>query len=133
MGQTPSHTAWHAARGEGLPETWNAFGCDAYAARWEGVMDKAELYRAAADLLRRDGWCQYSYEDERRHCMAGALSAIKGHRLGNHHGAYDDIYGALASVLGTRCVAHFNDAYGMTADDAIAALEIAADLATSSP
>lgn len=87
-------------------------------------MTEAEMYRAAADLLRRDGWCQGYYRRGKSHCIVGALVKI---RTINH---CPDLPALRLSTLTGYPMSSFNDAPDMTADDAIAALEIAADLAS---
>ncbi len=91
-------------------------------------MTTSETLRAAAQYIREHGWRRQWYG---RHggprCMLGALWSA------NPESAYRDEWGRiLMDVCGCRA-ADFNDKYCKSADDAIAALEIAADLAEPSP
>lgn len=81
--------------------------------------------RAAADVLRRDGWTQGGLSADGRHCAIEALfRATAG--VGRALVAHD----ALRSQVGK--VATWNDTPGRTADEVIAALEAAADAADAS-
>ena len=87
-------------------------------------MTEAEMYREAAAILRRDGWCRIHLTDEKgRHCLFGALQ--KSNAVLDATKLYE-IIGAWNAMI-------FNDTECSSADDAIAILEIAADLATPSP
>lgn len=102
--------------------------------------------RAAAEVLKRDGWTQGAYHsDDGCHCALGAIARVISARsdrpnpdrwkpwadssvrlrldalaLANHLG--DPVFPRLA-------VTDWNDAPGRTADEVIAALEAAADAA----
>lgn len=88
-------------------------------------MTEAQMYRAAADILRRDGWCQGDRTDNNgRHCLMGALDEA----IGGNANAGRREWPALWEVTGDGLVMNFNDHHCRSARDAIAALEIAADL-----
>jgi hypothetical protein len=98
----------------------------------------ADACYGAANLLRKQGWGQGAYADFRGGrttpclCMSGGINkATSGH--------WDDTTSRVADrtknfvserVLDGLPVAEFNDYSCKTADDAIAALEIAGDIAT---
>lgn len=90
--------------------------------------------RAAADILRRDGWTQLRLHDEKGcHCVSGALiKAITGRNTSilaeQECARHVAAQAALASVVGTNVIA-YNDAEDRTQDEVIAALEAAADTA----
>ncbi len=83
---------------------------------------ESQCYRDAADLLRRDGWCKGNFRCGRLHCMLGALRYVSRRRR------IVDYWPRLIDVTGIPSV--FNDHPDTTKNDAIAALEIAADLAS---
>lgn len=88
-------------------------------------MTEAEMYRKAADLLRRDGWCKGEYINSAgKRCMYGAMIDAGVNRVGHP---------VLQALIDEWRVSRFNDHDCETIDDAIAALEIAADLAEPSP
>ncbi len=95
-------------------------------------MTEEQIYRAAAQLLRDKGW----FHSERNSvgieplCIGLAISRVCPEPVGVF--SYNDNLPHLHELIG-RSFVDFNDAPDMTADDAIAALEIAADLATPSP
>ncbi len=81
----------------------------------------------AAELLRRDGWCQHVLARGKERCLIGALCAAGG--------SLDlaQSYYLAVETLHQLCDVHiplFNDQHCKSVDDAIAALEIAADLVT---
>jgi hypothetical protein len=84
--------------------------------------------RAAAEVLRRDGWSRWHFErSDGAHCAAGAL-----HRVAPNSGA--GMARRLAAHRAfSRCTGHgvvqFNDYIAKDADEVIAALEAAADAA----
>jgi hypothetical protein len=97
--------------------------------------------RAAADVLRRDGWTQGDYVADGCHCLVGAIVAALGGKDGEGSIPIDNQPRALAA---RRTLAqHFgdmstdwwadlidwNDDPDRTADEVIAALEAAADAA----
>lgn len=96
-------------------------------------MMEAEMYRAAADLLRRDGWCRGRMRDGKLHCMAGALRKVGLRHKGVIFPATTPAPEVLRRVIGMVHIAMFNDFHCKSSNDAIAALEIAADLATPAP
>jgi hypothetical protein len=82
-----------------------------------------QVLRGAADYLREHGWRRRQYGcDGGPRCMMGALWSAGGDFL-----AIEEI-GVLMGVAGGR-ITEFNDVHCKTKNDAIAALEIAADLA----
>lgn len=92
------------------------------------IMTEAELYREAAKVLRKSGWCQGEYHDKHgHHCLLGAMGVVAEVADGRFY--YDDNpVPALKEVVGEPIC--FNDQTDQTAEDVIAALEIAADLAS---
>jgi hypothetical protein len=105
--------------------------------------------RAAAEVLRRDGWTQRSYHsDNGCHCALGAIAIVTGYhdmkRGPRSGGDWPELGcmvggrpGSAAEWLGeflnghpsASVVVDWNDKYGRTADEVIAALEAAADAA----
>ena len=82
------------------------------------------LYKAA-DYIRAHGWKRGSYgAPSGPRCMAGAILSVV-------HGPAQPIVDCqqLASVTDGLAAEMFNDYHCKSADDAIAALEIAADIA----
>ncbi len=94
-------------------------------------MTEEQMYRAAAKLLRRDGWCQKNYRSRGAHCIIGAIADASGIPVKE----VEDRILLPESIINqvTGWPIHFNDSDDMTKRDVIAALEIAADLATPSP
>lgn len=83
--------------------------------------------RAAADVLERDGWRQGELVDSYGcRCVLGAMDAAAPLR---REDAVEQMWNALADVVGTRAIVKWNDAPGRTADEVIAALRTAADRA----
>lgn len=82
---------------------------------------EAQIYRDAIKVLERDGWCQGFYTDfNGRHCIVGSMRN------------YFEMLpwpSTLQDVCGCS-ITEFNDVMCKTRDDAIAALSIAADLAS---
>jgi hypothetical protein len=75
--------------------------------------------RAAADVLRRDGWMQGDVINQAGHsCALGALAVVSEDR---EHAAYRAFRDYLGGPIGS-----WNDKPGRTADEVIAALEAAA-------
>jgi len=89
-----------------------------------------QILRAAAKYIRRHGWRQEEYgADGGPRCMAGAVRSVVGLEPDlPDTDEYEGLMSILEKVAGPN-IADFNDVYCRTADDAIAALEIAADLA----
>jgi hypothetical protein len=99
--------------------------------------------RAAAEVLRRDGWTQGDYYDFETgcHCVLGALIAAAGGPKATHpmdlappatRSRFDPAVKAVIDHLGFDYGLHvvdWNDAPGRTADEVIAALLAAADAA----
>lgn len=88
--------------------------------------------RAAAEVLRRDGWTQGAYRGARgSRCASDALCVVTGSTHQAEVGAaYERAMAAalaLASATGARAVWLWNDTPGRTADEVIAALLAAAD------
>lgn len=96
--------------------------------------------RAAAEVLRRDGWTQGGYFDGRRCCQAGALLRViepgakrtgelseHGHERWWHAQAVIDALVIPGGYGGTAI--EWNDEPDRTADEVIAALLAAADAA----
>jgi hypothetical protein len=82
-----------------------------------------QALRGAADYIREHGWARGKYEDDcGRVCMLGAMLS-SGLPLG------ENIPREIYMVTGDVDVVMFNDVHCKIANDAIAALEIAADLA----
>ena len=95
-------------------------------------MNEAEIYRKAAELLRRNGWASASWSQLNAaygpRCIGIALREAGG-PLPNYYST-ESSYPALQELLNDTCLAEFNDHHCETVDDALAALEIAADLAS---
>lgn len=88
--------------------------------------------RAAAEVLRRDGWTRGFYTDPETgaHCAVGAIrSAISMTDSAPMTPALNERWDALEVVLNGEGATFWNDAPGRTADEVIAALEAAADAA----
>jgi hypothetical protein len=90
--------------------------------------------RAAAEVLRRDGWTQEVFCDPSTgsRCAQGALDAVYAPR--ERDGSYDEsaedaAYAQVCAVIGTNRLISWNDEPGRTAEEVIAALEAAADAA----
>jgi hypothetical protein len=86
-----------------------------------------QVLRGAADYIREHGWLRGRQgQDGGPRCMVGAMWSI-----GLADMNIDEWFklGALTKVIGGEDVLLFNDDHCKTANDAIAALEIAADLA----
>jgi hypothetical protein len=83
-----------------------------------------QILRDAADYIRAHGWTRGQYEDgdSGQVCMIGAMLSV-----GLHFG--DPIPKEVYDVIGGGEVFKFNDHHCKSVRDAIAALEIAADLA----
>jgi hypothetical protein len=86
--------------------------------------------RAAAEVLRRDGWTQGGADPNGRRCVVEAILA-EGR---DWRRALDAFRKQIDSNSGLRYprgkgIAAWNDAPGRTADEVIAALEAAADAA----
>lgn len=98
------------------------------------MKNMAQLLRDAADIIRTRGWWQNwtrNYEKQAEApgteevCLWGALVDSAGMRTLDF--ALRNF--VEAEVLGGYLLSHFNDMHCQSADDAIALLEIAADLA----
>lgn len=80
-----------------------------------------------SDVLRRDGWCQFSWTDgEGRHCLSGAIGASslgRGAQMKLKTAAGVAVH---ASALGTAAIGYailWNDKKNRTAEEVIALLE----------
>lgn len=87
--------------------------------------------RAAAEVLRRDGWTKGTFTDAcGSHCVAGALSVVVGTGIADR---WRDGIELLCQTVGVKPwptnAYHWNDEPGRTADEVIAALLAAADAA----
>jgi hypothetical protein len=91
----------------------------------------AQDLRAAAEVLRRDGWTRDTFtDDDGCHCVAGAVGVVTGETY------IDRWREAIVTLAVSRGLApwplsvyRWNDAPERTADEVIAALEAAADAA----
>lgn len=86
--------------------------------------------RAAAEVLRRDGWTQGDLVDKDGcRCVLGAIDRAAWERL-DERSVDDDLvqemWTAVAKIIGTNAIVKWNDDPGRTADEVIAALEAAA-------
>lgn len=96
--------------------------------------------RAAAEVLRRDGWCQLTaHRFWGQHCAAGAIEVAVDPHWKDSAGWEDDQNArfsratyALQDYIGASPT-FWNDAPDRTADEVIAALEAAADAAEATP
>lgn len=91
--------------------------------------------RAAADVLRRDGWCQRAWRDGDARCVAGALTRAVMDRTEAEGSNFDRPWQAASDALTLQvgqAAMIWNDVNGRTADEVIAALEAAADAAEAS-
>lgn len=90
-------------------------------------MNAERVLRDAARYIRVNGWCRgFMGGETGPRCMLGALYSVGVLDLSHEQsGRMDD---ALSEVINLPITA-FNDHHCKTVDDAIAALEIAADLA----
>lgn len=83
-------------------------------------------FRKAARLIRRNGWCQHGIgRDGKRRCIEMAIRDVAGIKDLFFNTTYCTI---LEEVTGMY-VFKFNDEQCKNEDDAVAVLEIAADLA----
>jgi hypothetical protein len=102
-------------------------------------MKVSETLYAARDYIREHGWRRLGYGIHGgRRCMAGACSSVvaDGSQFvsacwSRFIGPGTPIQRALAVVTDGVDIGDFNDFHCETADDAIAALEIAADIAAA--
>ena len=104
--------------------------------------------RAAAEVLRRDGWTQEEYHRPCGHCAQGAIAVATGFHVSLSPYSDDaldfdivwrgvpeeratEARNALAAKVGIHPwqIPNWNDDEGRTADEVIAALEAAADAA----
>ena len=96
--------------------------------------------RAAAEVLKRDGWTQGDYFDPESgcKCVSGAIAHVASQGRTPAPGRLDldgefDRWAAAAKVfrrvVQDDSIVNFNDTTGRTADEVIAALEAAADAA----
>ncbi len=87
--------------------------------------------RAAAELLRAEGWCQGSYgQAGGPRCMDGAILSVTA-----YPGPYDRALSVMRPVLditATTPLAIWNDTPGRTLDEVLDALERAAQAAEES-
>jgi hypothetical protein len=87
----------------------------------------ADQLRAAAQYIREHGWCIGTGEDGGPRCILGACASVADTTINAL--ICTPLYRAIEAVTGDF-VGGFNDGHCESADDAIAALEIAADLAS---
>ena len=90
-----------------------------YDKRWDEQIQQvkgiADLLNRAADVIKRNGWCQdTAVDDKNRMCMVGALS----HVVHQHDAGYtrDDIVKAediLKDYLDVNSVVSWNDRFNM--------------------
>lgn len=82
----------------------------------------SETLTAAAELIERDGWCQYvSTNNEGRRCAVGAINVAAGRDYSNSSYAL----WAMRQHIG-ESVAQWNDAPERTQAEVVAALREAA-------
>ena len=95
-------------------------------------MKTSEALYAAADYIRKHGWQKYDMGcDGGPRCIVGALYSATGM---DPRANYRDTlpgYSAISRMLDDDWLGDYNDTYFESADDAIAVLEIAADIATA--
>ncbi len=86
-------------------------------------MTAAEVARKAADLLERDGWCQWNLcSDNGEHCLAGAL-------MDTDPDTWYRVTRFVGERVGTPYVTDWNDEPERTAHEVIALLrQVAAEL-----
>jgi len=90
-----------------------------------------QILRAAAERLRSHGWTKEAYGSwDGPCCIVGAIAVASGVRPGPLADYPSSLEAAkvVGEVVGTG-IPHFNDHHCRSIHDAIAALEIAADLA----
>jgi len=96
-------------------------------------MKTSDMLYAAADYIRLHGWRKNWYgEHLGPRCMIGACASAAGSDAGGIGMLEARLKPALECVVGNEsalAVIDFNDDHCKTANDAIAALEIAADIA----
>lgn len=87
----------------------------------------AEVAGLAAQRLRDKGWLQGTRGAcDGPVCLLGALAvACGGHPNGGLNDAAELVWRTLQGVVGTEYLVHWNDTPGRTADEVIAALEVA--------
>jgi hypothetical protein len=87
----------------------------------------SETLRSAAGVIKSKGWTQnQAIDDEGRVCMTAAIGDVNGHGGPSYWRAVEFL---RDKVLGTGSVVVFNDCHCKRKQDAIAALEIGADIA----
>ncbi len=93
-------------------------------------MTAAEVARKAADLLKRDGWCQGRSEGPNgERCLVAALS-VAGWR--STRMAWRRVFEAIRQEAGAPSLTDWNDTPGRTADEVIALLrQVATELEAS--
>jgi hypothetical protein len=96
----------------------------------------AQDLRAAAEVLRRDGWTQGFMHCDGKHCALGAVEVVVDPDTNDDEGWDDeqnrrfaDAAKLLRRVTGESQIVDWNDDPGRTAEEVIAALEAAADAA----
>jgi hypothetical protein len=98
--------------------------------------------RAAADVLRRDGWIQLSDHAYGGHCASGAIEVAIDPEWEDHreegweyeeNQRFSEATLRLCRLVDASSVTGWNDAPGRTADEVIAALEAAAEAAEARP
>ena len=92
-------------------------------------MKVSDTLYAAADYIQMHGWKKRSYGwDGGPRCIAGACESV-GHPISAFFSEYDPVARALSVVMGDCAIGDFNDWHCNSADDAVAACVIAADIA----
>lgn len=86
------------------------------------------LLAAAKKLNAPEKWCKVHYRNGPAMCMVAALREVSV-----KEGDLNKAYSSVLNVIGCGSVVEFNDSHCKTYKDAVAALKIAADLATPSP
>ena len=95
----------------------------------EREVTKRDVLHRAADLLEEFGWCQFSFGQTENGdpALAGGREAVRFCALGAMGRACRDLgldYGDRCKFYGSRGVGwmRFNDTYGRTAQEVVAAL-----------
>lgn len=94
-------------------------------------MTPAEVLRKAADVIRERGWCRRQYVDaDNSVCVYGALNLAAGHgpSFEGDDPSVDIAARTLTRLLDNDLVS-WNDSEACTADEVVAALKEAAELA----
>lgn len=96
-------------------------------------MKISETLYAAADVIRKRGWCTDEPEDDRgRVCILGAIAFARHGDTARDADIPASIYRHyVQTVIDGNLIGTFNDEHCKHARDAIAVLEIAADIAAA--